>query len=225
MTTRPLSRQDVREIDRRAVEEFGLAIVVLMENAGAGVARRLIESGVEGPVVVCCGKGNNGGDGFVIARHLESHGLDVRVLLAGSPAVVTGAARTNLDVLEKAGVPIDAVDEGIAAEAVARLLDAAGSIIDALLGIGARGPMRPPFRAIVEAINANPATVVAVDLPSGLDCDTGQPADPTVQADRTFTMVGPKIGFDVHEAAEFLGDVEVIDIGVPRRLLAEFERR
>ncbi len=224
MTLRPLSRDDVREIDRRAVEEFGLPIVALMENAGAGVARGIVARGLGGPFVVCCGRGNNGGDGFVIARHLDGRGHDVRVLLAGPPGL-TGAAATNLDVLQKAGVPVDSVDEAVTADEVATRLDGAGCLVDALLGIGARGPMRPPYAAIVEAMNANPAAFVAVDLPSGLDCDTGQPAEPTVRADVTFTMVAPKRGFDSSEAAELLGEVETIDIGAPRRLLLEFQGR
>src|SRR5262245_49599034 len=98
-----LSRGEVRELDRRAIEEYGVPGAVLMENAGRGAAAVLLAQGVRGPVVVCCGKGNNGGDGFVIARHLDNHGVAVRVLLFADPAALTGDAATHYRILERAG--------------------------------------------------------------------------------------------------------------------------
>src|SRR5262249_6027018 len=132
-----LSRAEVRELDRRAIEEFGLPGVVLMENAGRGAAEVLLRLGARGPVVVCCGKGNNGGDGFVIARHLDNHGVPVRVLLFADPAGLTGDAAVNHRVLAKTPVPLD-IQAGAALDltALRTTLATADWVVDALFGTG-----------------------------------------------------------------------------------------
>ena len=106
MTTQPLTRAQVRALDRRAVEELGVPGVVLMENAGRGAAEVLLRLGIHGPVVVCCGKGNNGGDGFVIARHLDNHQIPVRILLFAKPEELTGDAAINFRIVERSGLPV-----------------------------------------------------------------------------------------------------------------------
>ena len=215
-----MSRDEVRDVDRRAIEEFGLPGVVLMENAARGCVDWLIELGVSGRVVICAGRGNNGGDGFVIARHLENRGIDVVVLLFADPESLRGDAAINWRVLERAGTPVcvikDADDEW-------RSQIASGDwTIDALLGTGTRGSLREPFPAIIAAINEAPGRVFAIDLPSGLDCDTGKPVDAesplAVKADFTATFVARKQGFENPAAAEFTGEVRVIDIGVPQTM-------
>jgi NAD(P)H-hydrate epimerase len=225
MTT--LTRAEVRELDRRAVEQYGVPGVVLMENAGRNVADFIWAEGGRRPrpTVVCCGRGNNGGDGFVVARHLDRLGVDVRVLLFAPPDSLTGDAAVMYQIVSRAGVPIvvappdptDAwLDEQLA-------LDRPGFKVDALFGTGLQGPLRPPFDRIVEAINRrNYGMVVAVDIPSGLDCDTGDPLGPTVRATHTVTFVAPKAGFANPKAKEWLGDVEVADIGAPRALLERY---
>jgi NAD(P)H-hydrate epimerase len=214
-----LSRNEVRVVDRRGIEEYGVPGVVLMENAGRGAADLLLSLGVHGRVVVCCGKGNNGGDGFVIARHLDNHQVPVRVLLFGRPEDLTGDAAINLHILSKAGLPITVhADNPLHLEAVRRELDEAEWVVDALFGTGLSGPVRPPFDLVIAAINASPARVLAVDIPSGLDCDTGQPLGPTVRAGHTVTFVAPKKGFAAPAAQEWLGRVHVVDIGAPRQL-------
>jgi NAD(P)H-hydrate epimerase len=215
-----LSHDQVREVDRRAIEEFGLPGVALMENAGRGCAELLRGLGTAGRVVVCCGKGNNGGDGFVIARYLDNWGVPVGVLLFAPPDQLTGDARTNYHVIQKSGLPITvhaaaSVDPG----EVRRELAGAEWVVDALFGTGLSGPLRAPFDAVVEAINAGPAKVFAVDIPSGLDCDTGRPLGPTVRARHTATFVALKKGFAAPTARDWVGQVHVLDIGVPRRLL------
>lgn len=212
-----LRRHEVREIDRRAIEEFGIPGVVLMENAGRGAVDLML--GWEGPVVVCCGKGNNGGDGFVIARRLDGLGRDVRVLLFARPEDVTEDAAVNLAILERAGIPIRIVGVDFAPNDVATELAGAGVVVDCLLGTGVKGELRNPFPSVIEAINATEARVLAVDLPSGLDCDTGESLGLVVRADVTATFVARKAGFENPAAAAFLGRVEVVDIGVPRCLL------
>jgi NAD(P)H-hydrate epimerase len=221
MLIRPLSRAEVRDVDRRAIEEYGLPGIVLMENAGRGTAELLIALGISGPVVICAGKGNNGGDGFVIARHLELRGCAARVLLFCDPAGLTGDAATNYRVLQAAGqaglVLAGAPDPArIRAE-----LAAADWIVDALLGTGTQGELREPFRTAIAAINASGKRVLAVDLPSGMDCDTGEPLGTCVRADHTATFVAPKPGFGTAAAARWTGQVHVIGIGAPRRLLED----
>jgi len=220
---RPLTRDEVRQVDRRAIEELGLLGIVLMENAGRGATELLIELGIDGPVIVVAGKGNNGGDGFVIARHLEIHGFEVRVLLLADPHELVGDALTNYRVLNAAGSPIrncaGADPSGWKDE-----LRTGSWIVDALLGTGTRGSVREPFGTVIEQINASGVRVLAVDLPSGLDCDTGQPLGPCVRAAHTATFVAPKRGFDAPGAAEFTGQVHVIGIGVPRSLLESIGR-
>lgn len=213
------TRDEVREIDRRAIEEFGLPGIVLMENAGRGCVDLLLAAGVRGPVVICCGRGNNGGDGYVIARHLENAGRDVRVLLFASEEQVTGDAGVNLHVLRAAGTPIQVIPDPSSAEELDRLLGHAEWIVDALLGTGTRGEIREPFAGVIEAVNRAGNRVFAVDLPSGLDCDRGEPLGPCVRAELTGTFVGWKRGFQNPAALEFTGAVHTVDIGVPRHLL------
>ncbi len=215
-----LTRLQVREVDRRAIEDYGLPGLVLMENAGRNAAHLLRELGVCGPVVICCGKGNNAGDGFVIARHLENCGIDVRVLLATPASSLTPDAATNLAVLRRAATPIVAAPTDIEAAWRGELAQA-DWIVDALLGTGVQGTVREPFASAIAAINAANRKVLAVDLPSGLDCDTGQTLGVCVRAHHTATFVARKPGFDRNGASKFTGEVHVLDIGVPRALLRE----
>src|SRR5713226_6787224 len=140
-----LNRQEVRELDRRAIEELGVPGVVLMENAGRGAAEVLVRLGCRGPVAICCGKGNNGGDGFVIARHLDNRGTPVRVLLFARPEDLSGDAAVNYRIIARAGLPMvihagNPVDD----KAVRADLAAAEWIVDALFGTGLTGPVRNP---------------------------------------------------------------------------------
>ena len=219
---RALSRQEVREVDRRAIQVYGMSGLVLMENAGRWCVDVLMSLGCRGPVAVVCGKGNNAGDGFVIARHLDIRGLAVKALLCGPAAELRGDAAANYSVIAQSGVPI--VDLS-GASAFGKLLasESAGAewIVDALLGTGAIGPPRPPMEEAIRVMNASLAKRLAVDLPSGLDCDTGIPAEPTFRADHTCTFVAPKLGFANPQAAPYLGQVHVVGIGVPRRVIEE----
>jgi NAD(P)H-hydrate epimerase len=215
-----LTRDEARELDRRSVEEAGVPSLVLMENAGRGCAELLRALGVQGPVVVCCGRGSNGGDGFVIARHLDNAGVKVRVLLFARPKDVAGDAAVNYRIVAGSGIPLEVfggttLDE----EALQRELAAADWVVDALFGTGLKGAVRPPFDRIIAAINASGARVLAIDIPSGLDCDTGEPQGTTIRAHHTATMVGPKKGFGQSAAQPWVGRVHAIDIGLPRGLL------
>jgi NAD(P)H-hydrate epimerase len=228
-----LTREQSRAIDRIAIEQYGMTGLVLMENAGRGCVDVLERIGIDGPIVILCGKGNNAGDGFVIARHLEIRGHGCRVLLLSPPTELRGDAAANFAILQKTNVAVIDVSERIgllgtrpgeatpppSTDSIQRALDqyAAGAtwIIDALLGTGAIGAPRPPFDAAIEWINNQKARKLAVDVPSGLDCDTGEPSAHTIRADHTCTFAAMKIGYLESAAKPFIGNIHVCDIGVP----------
>jgi len=214
-----LSREEARALDRRVMDEMGVPGIVLMENAGRGIAELLRSLGIRGRVVICCARGNNGGDGFVIARHLDNAGSDVRVLLFARPDELAGDAAVNYQVIARSGVPLEILAGVVLDEDhLRRELSGADWVVDALFGSGLQGPLRPPFDRIVTIINDSSARVLAVDIPSGLDADTGQPLGPAIRAQHTATIVAPKKGFVEPAAKPWLGEVHVIDMGMPWRM-------
>ena len=218
-----LTRSQVRRIDQLAIERFGMTGLVLMENAGRGVFDVIRAQEPTGPVAVCCGKGNNAGDGFVIARHLDNHGVPVKVLLWNDPEDLRGDAAANYRILTTTDVPIVRF-EGPATEWQDRLdAELAGTtwIVDALLGTGALGEPRPPLDDVIEQLNRHQAKRLAIDLPSGLDCDTGTPARHTFRANVTCTFVAAKPGLVAPAAADYVGEIHVVDIGVPRKAVEQ----
>lgn len=216
---RSLSRQQVRAIDQRAIHELGIPGTVLMENAGRGCVNALLAAGCRGPVVVSCGKGNNGGDGFVIARQLDEAGIAVRVLLFADPAGLRGDALANYEIATRCRLPIERIHDHVTASELDAQFHDADWLVDALLGTGATGNPKQPYALAIERGNLASARRLAIDLPSGLDCDTGEPGSPTFRADLTCTFVAAKQGFANPAARPFLGRVEVVPIGVPRFLI------
>ncbi|MBN2217918.1 MAG: NAD(P)H-hydrate epimerase [Pirellulales bacterium] len=219
-TTGPILACDqVRRLDHLAMTDYGMSGLVLMENAGRGTTDVLCSLGADGPVVICCGRGNNAGDGFVIARHLDIRGHAARVILWSDPIELAGDAATNYAILRKTNVPVDVFDGAGDWARLQTLLDDAAWIVDALLGTGARGEPRPPLDEAIDRANAAPARRLAVDLPSGLDCDSGQAAKHTFRADHTCTFAALKPGLMRPEAKPYVGQIHVVDIGVPRPLV------
>ncbi len=215
-----LSRQQIREVDRRAIEEYEIPGIVLMENAAKNVAKIILDAMPKpGLVAVVCGRGNNGGDGFAIARHLTNAGLDVEVFLACDTSQLTGDAGTNYHIVRKMQLKCHPLDTLELVNDVAPLLDRAVLIVDAVLGTGFAGEIRSPLDRVTAAINAADAKVVAVDIPSGFNCDSGTPSHCTVCADITVTFVARKIGFNMPDSAKYTGQVHVVDIGAPRTLV------
>ncbi len=215
-STLRLTRQQVREVDRLAIESYGLPGIVLMENAARAVtesAWELLGQRPGGSALILCGSGNNGGDGLAVGRHLHNRGVHVQIGLLGDPGAYRGDAKINYDVVRKMGLPMGQAS----AEWIAQ--QRCDLIIDALFGTGLMQSPRPPFEQIAEAVNRHPSPVLAVDLPSGLDCDTGQPLGPCIRAVRTVTFVAEKVGFAAPQAAEYTGIVTVGDIGCPRELI------
>jgi NAD(P)H-hydrate epimerase len=204
-----LSRDAVRAIDAQAIAR-GIPGPVLMENAARGTVELLTALGITGPVGVVCGKGNNAGDGFAIARLLSVRCVPVHLEMLFDPSHLSGDAAIAFAPLADSAVPRFGFDR----DTLSRLR-CCEWVVDALLGTGTRGPIGPPFDAAIETINRAKRRVLAVDLPSGLDCDTGLPLGPTVCAAHTATFVARKLGFDNPASLAFTGKVHVIDIGVP----------
>jgi NAD(P)H-hydrate epimerase len=214
-----LTREQARLLDHRATADYGVPGVVLMENAGRSMAELLLSLGVNGPVAVACGRGNNAGDGFVIARHLHNAGHDVRVLLFADAADLSGDAATNFHICVQSGIDVvPSLDD----DRYQTVLTEAEWIVDALFGTGLQETLRPPFDRVIGAINASPARRFCVDLPSGMDADTGQSLGACVKANYTATVVAPKAGFAAAPAQRWLGRVRVVSMGAPRKLLQEF---
>lgn len=204
-----LSVAQMREADRRCIEEIGIPGPVLMNNAGAAVYRE-IDSG---PVGIVCGKGNNGGDGFVVARLALMAGMETRVLLVADPDAIGGDAKVFLHAYEKLGGKVVAVREPAEISAGMRSLDSCAVIVDALLGTGIEGEVRGQYR---HAIDEWPKIrTIAVDLPSGLNADTGEVCGCCVVADTTVTLAAAKTGFENPAAVAYLGRLVVADIGIP----------
>ena len=215
---------EMRSIDRCTIEELGIPGVVLMEHAGRAVFHSTMriwgEQGGSGAVSVVCGRGNNGGDGFVVARHLRNHGVPVRVCALAEKDQISGDARINLDILEKMGVKVNYIKSG---SELREVLDGSLLVVDAILGTGARGaPVGLVLDAIRE-INSLGVPVVAVDVPSGIDADTGAVPGDCVRAVETVTFGFVKRGLVMYPAARYTGRVIIADISIPEAALSELQ--
>jgi NAD(P)H-hydrate epimerase len=218
-----LSRVQIRRVDDLAINHYGIPGPVLMENAGRNASALIRESyGPVGGAVVFCGPGNNGGDGCVIARHLHNAGWTVRVMVTGGEAQMSDDLRTNFRIIKAMGLEPQTATDKESQLAFARSIEPDDVVIDALLGTGFQGEVRSPTAELIDAINAAAKrAVVAVDIPSGLDCDSGTPSNATIRADLTVTFVAKKTGLVAGTAGPYVGRLEVADIGAPGTLPAE----
>jgi len=227
MSIAVVTAAQMRELDRLTIEEIGVAGVVLMEVAGRGAAD-VVEGFAPGlvgwRVAILCGAGNNGGDGYVVARHLLMRGAEVRVFMVAARERIRGDGLVNLEAAEKVGVDFEWLDSNLPEDLTGRL---AGydCVVDALLGTGLSSEVRGRYREVIEAINAARTLTVAVDVPSGLSSDTGHPLGVAVEADATVTFGCPKIGVVTHPGVEYTGDVHIVDIGIPPALEARLDVR
>ena len=210
-----LTSAQLRQVDARAISELGLTGLVLMENAGRHVAEWMLRLGIRGEVVVVAGKGNNGGDGYVIARQLLTRGCKVRVVSRFAAGELAGDAQANALAWVRCGGQFDQLPPQATPATWEAALAGADWIVDALLGTCIKGPVRPEDAVAIHAINAAGARVMAVDLPSGFDPDTGEVPSPCVQAHHTATFVAMKPGFGP-AASHHLGQTLCFDVGVPR---------
>ncbi|GAB3064965.1 NAD(P)H-hydrate epimerase [Salinicoccus sesuvii] len=212
------SRKQMLDIEDYAMNKIGISGAVLMEIAGNQVAEEIMRAYPNQSVhiVVLIGSGNNGGDGFVIARRLFDAGYTPEVWLLTSEEKLEGDARTQYDIYQKRKLPLHVIGEGMTSlEAV---LEQSEVLVDAMLGTGVKGAVREPFDQIIEQVNAHDLHVISVDIPSGLDCDTGNIENVAIKADETFTFVMPKIGFFLQEGPSVIGHWQVKDISVPETL-------
>ena len=217
-----MTRDEVRAVDGWAINTLGVPGVVLMENAGRSCAELIkekLKDITEPKVCIFCGTGNNGGDGYVIARHLINNNIRVTVVVCGDPARVKGDARINLDILERMDQPIEQLnpaDDHIS-DRINRFTADADMLVDGLFGTGLRGQLSDAYQRLIEDMNACHCPVLAVDIPSGLDCDSGEPLGAAVQAAWTVTFVAVKKGFTFPSASPYTGEIFVASIGVNPR--------
>ena len=219
---RVLTRQQMRDADQQTTQEIGIASLVLMENAGRQVVASM-ESAFEDlsglHVAVLCGKGNNGGDGFVVARTLSERSIAVSVYLLGVSADVRGDARINLGVLRALELDVVEIADASAWELHGSDVLAADLIVDAIFGTGFSGPATGLVETVIADINAAATPVVAIDLPTGLDADTAEVTGPAVAATLAVTLGAPKLPLVMPPADRLVGSLVIADIGIPRSVI------
>lgn len=213
---------EMQEMDRQTIESHGIPGLELMENAGRGATVALLDqfgNQLKSGVGIVCGKGNNGGDGFVIARYLAEKGIQVGVYLLAKSAAVKGDAAANLKRLSALNLTVNEIpDENTFLKAKSRL-SRYGLIVDAILGTGLTSEVRGFFKTVIDFINSTGIAVFAVDIPSGLNSDTGQSCGTCIRARSTATFALAKIGHCTYPGAEYTGKLEIIDIGIPQSVL------
>ncbi|MFA7078574.1 MAG: NAD(P)H-hydrate epimerase, partial [Syntrophomonas sp.] len=219
-----IKAKQMKEIDRRATEEYLIPSLLLMENAGLRVLdtiRDLLGETRNSKLVILAGKGNNGGDGLVIGRHLINDGAAVDIFLLGEIENLTADAGVNYNILKKMGVRLLTLKNDEDIKVFTNSLLSADLIIDALYGIGFRGSMDDFESRVVQILNLAKVPVVAVDIPSGVEADTGKVNGTAVRADYTVTLAAPKLGQILAPAQEYVGNLIVADISIPRLLMED----
>jgi ADP-dependent NAD(P)H-hydrate dehydratase / NAD(P)H-hydrate epimerase len=219
---RILNAAQMREADRFTIEDIGIPSLVLMENAGRQVVAAMeaaFEPRLEGRVAVLCGRGNNGGDGFVVARTLAQRGIEATVFVVAALADVRGDARTNLDILGRLGITVVEVDDAQAWELHFSEISQCTLIVDALFGTGLKSPLAGMMETVVADVNASGIPVVSIDLPSGLAADTPHLIGNCIDAAMTVTLAAPKLPLVLPPGEAYAGDVVIADIGIPHEVL------
>ena len=212
---------EMAALDRTAIEQYGIPGIVLMENAGRQVTQVIVELyGQElyrKKVVIFVGKGNNGGDGFVIARHLHNMGVAVDILLFTDPAKICGDAAVNLNIWLRLGQPVTQVAiDSIKAKAA---VNSADILVDALYGTGFKGVVLEAAAVFIDLANSSGKKVISVDIPSGIEADTGRVNGPCIHADHTVTFALPKLGLLLEPGSNYVGKLHTVDISLPPVLL------
>ena len=223
---RVLNAAQMREADRRTIEEIGIPSLVLMENAGRQVVaamEAIYADLLERHVAVLCGHGNNGGDGFVVARTLAHRGVDVSVFLIGRASEVRGDARTNLDILGRLGMTVVEVSDGQAWELHLSEVRDCTLIVDAIFGTGLNAPVSGLIGSVIADVNASSIPVVSIDLPSGLSADSCDPIGDSIDAGTTVTLAAPKLPLVLPPAETRAGDIVIADIGIPSDVIESLD--
>ncbi|MGG0655778.1 NAD(P)H-hydrate dehydratase [Rummeliibacillus pycnus] len=209
-------KKDLNALDQYTIETLGLPGTVLMENAGNAVVEALLKDyeDVEAKILVLAGAGNNGGDGFVIARKLCDRGFNVELCLLVDESKIKGDALTHFTIYRKRQLPFFQLTETNFYK-LQEKMNCATIIVDAMLGTGTQGSIREPYRSVIQMVNQSTAFVLSVDIPSGLQADDGHVEEFAIKADQTVTFVMPKIGFYLQDGPNYIGDLKVVDISVP----------
>jgi NAD(P)H-hydrate epimerase len=223
---RVLNSAQMKEADRRTIDEIGIPSLVLMENAGrqaVAAMEAMYSDLLERQVAVLCGRGNNGGDGFVVARTLVQRGAAVSVFLFGRVAEVRGDARTNLEILGRLGVTVVEVADSQAWELHFSEVSDCTLIVDAIVGTGLNAPLTGLIESVVADVNASAIPVVSIDLPSGLSADSPDPIGPSIEAGLTVTLGAPKLPLVLPPGETRAGDIVIADIGIPGEIFESVE--
>jgi len=223
---RVLTAAQMREADRRTIEDIGIPSLVLMENAGRQVVAALeaIHPDIfERQVAILCGRGNNGGDGFVVARTLLQRGVDVSVFLIGQVSDVRGDARVNLDILGRLGVTVVEIADGQAWELHLSEVRDCNLIVDAIFGTGFNAPVHGLIESVITDVNASGIAVVSIDLPSGLSADSADTVGEAIEAGTTVTLAAPKLPLVLPPAENKCGDIVIADIGIPADVIESLD--
>src|SRR6266576_2092846 len=215
---RVLNAAQMREADRRTIDEIGIPSLVLMENAGrqaVAAMEAMYSDLLERQVAILCGRGNNGGDGFVVARTLVQRGVDVAVFLIGRVSEVRGDARVNLEILGRLGLTVVEIADSQAWELHFSEVSDCTLIVDAIFGTGLNAPISGFIESVVTDVNESGIPIVAIELPSGLSADSSAPIGPSIEAGLTVTLAAPKLPLVLPPAEIHAGDIVIADIGIP----------
>ena len=204
--------EDIKKLDKLASEKYGIPLSQLMENAGKSIFDEIKTNFRDKKFAVFCGKGNNGGDGFVVARLLKADGREVKVYLTHEESELGEIARIAFDKLREENVEVLKITDDVDKDAI---------IIDALLGISVSGSPRGNIKTAIDRITAMNNTVISVDIPSGLSADTGEASGSVIKADYTYTLALDKVGLNVNHGKALCGVKKVLDIGIPEAALIE----
>ena len=216
-----ISAADVRKIDESALRDYAMPGLLLMENAGRSVGEIVRRDYRPCKALIFVGRGNNGGDGLVVARHLANHGYPVRVAFLEDPSGLKGDPLLNFSILNKMNIPWMSL-ASISDEEMVAFCSKSDLVVDAIFGVGIHSTIDGIYEKAIRLINESRKPVVSIDIPSGLDADTGFVHGIAVQATKTVTLALPKRGLFEGEGPRYAGKIEVADIGIPRELLSPF---
>jgi len=219
-----VTAEQMQELDRKAIETYRIPGILLMENAGRGAAETILTSFPDLPqkrIVIIAGKGNNGGDGFVIARHLLNRGITVKVILLTDPKSLRGDAETNHYIFHRMKGEILPAPSSKDYQKIKRDIEKSDLLIDAIFGTGLDAEVRGYYREVIDHLNALHKPMVAIDIPSGLNANTGKPLGTAIRADLTITFGLPKVGLLISPGTHYVGSLKVVDIGIPKPLVEE----
>jgi hydroxyethylthiazole kinase-like uncharacterized protein yjeF len=217
-----VTAEQMREMDRLTIQKYGVPSLTLMERAGEGITAAIIKrfpNAAKGGVLIVSGKGNNGGDGFVVGRLLKKRRISCEVALLAKRTELSPDAAHNCRAFQKLKGKVTEITEG-RLETLARMLAGKGLLVDAILGTGIRSEVRGLYAEAIELMNANGSPIVAIDMPSGLDTDRGTPLGVSIQAEMTVSLGCAKLGQVIHPGIGFVGDLAVVDIGIDPSALA-----